>query len=55
LRDGFGFIAHRNANAFASVIEGEDSHDAHSFATKAWLGEPISIPKINDTDFTDFY
>ena len=43
LRDGFGFIAHRDADAFASVIEGEDSHDAHSFAINAWRGEPISI------------
>jgi hypothetical protein len=24
------------------MIEGKDSHDARSFATKAWRGEPIS-------------
>ncbi|MGO8836440.1 MAG: hypothetical protein ACLQAH_05765 [Limisphaerales bacterium] len=27
------------------MIEGENSHDAHSFATKARRGEPISIPQ----------
>jgi hypothetical protein len=37
------------------VIQGENSHDAHSFAAKARRGEPISNPKINDTDFTDFH
>jgi len=26
LRDGFGFVAHRDADALASVIKGEDSH-----------------------------
>ena len=43
LRDGFGFVADGDADALGSVIEGEDSHCAQSFATKAWRGEPISI------------
>jgi hypothetical protein len=30
------------------VIEGENSHDAHSFAAKARRGEPISAPEISD-------
>jgi hypothetical protein len=30
LRDGFGFVAHGDADALAAVIEGEDSHCAHS-------------------------
>ena len=29
LRDGFGFIAHRDADALGSVIEGKDSHFTH--------------------------
>jgi hypothetical protein len=43
LGDGSGFIAHRHADAFGSVIKGEDSHDAHSFAGIAGCGESISI------------
>ena len=41
LRDGPGFVAHRDADAPGSVIEGEDSHCARSFAANAGRGEPL--------------
>jgi len=50
LRDGFGFIAHRDADAFGSVIQGEDSHCARSFAAKARRGEPISAGENEEND-----
>src|SRR5208283_5182153 len=52
LCDGSGFITHRHADAFGSVIKGEDSHDTHSFATKVRRGEPISMESLLATDET---
>ena len=46
LRDGFRFIAHRDADAPGSMIKSEDSHDMHSFTTNAG--------KLNDANCANF-